>query len=165
MESQGGGFRAWLSDKIREGVTPDQWNHIKFGFYVLFTRRSRRRELIPLGRLRAIHLLEHASAREKMKSRASVLAEARDRILAHGSLDFELQQRLVSSPSPMMAVPAEEGLFYVFNGNSRLHALNEAFPGEERLPVEIEIYEPPKRALPWLQRIRHSYDPRQPVRH
>ena len=152
-------FLPWLREKWAEGLAPDQMQHIRFGFHVLFRSRSRTRGFVPLRLLRPIPRLEHASARAKTATRVANLRAELDRLLATGRIDAPTLQRLMPSPSPIMAVRDRDGAFVTFNGNGRVFALLEIFSPEQRaLAVEIEIFEPkaPEYTLARLARVKHT---------
>lgn len=116
---------------------------------LMLTTKERAFVRVPLHALNTIHTIDAPEAQHKMAGRAEMLVTHFDEIVDAGILSVELQNKLIPSIYPLMAVQDKFGNFVVFDGNGRLGAIHKAFQGRlPDLPVEVQVFDNKGAFLP-----------------
>jgi len=104
--------------------------------------------LVELYRLHPIHPIDRKTAQDQVDARAEAALKAKDIIVAN---DRNISESLLEDNESLKALKSVTGIqvvfmgqdYVTFEGNGRVYALKQAFKPEDKISVEVRLYEFP----------------------
>jgi len=118
-------------------------------------------QYIPLSAINPIHPTDNRESTVKAtRERATILAVNKERFLKTSKITKTAMAELMPSLTHIRVVSAGNGQFFCFEGNGRIAALKTIFTNEDRLHVEVDVFQPKrqKRVLRNIRRLRAMHN-------
>ncbi len=113
---------------------------IKLVLQIYREKTSSKQIWIPLYNLKSIHKIDRDNAIKLNKKRVSILNSNKPPLLDSHRISKESIHKYMPSITNIKVIQESEHTYVVFEGNSRIEALQQVFSRNEPILIEVECY-------------------------